>query len=432
MGAGALRRKKRGPPDDGKAGARPSLERRRRALFGSAGPQQFESVAPPEQFADFLGEEAEENIVFQRLGVDACKEFRKRAQPLCDSDGYFEQGSIKLLDVGLSDGGKLTKRLFDIAQVQAHPVPRKQALTFYELLALCSVLHGGTEDELIELLFCVFDVDDDDCVSVDDFETTIGSFLDIQGALDALTGSDLEEFSNLEASDTQVSARRIAEIALLKYGSTTKTCDADTDNAVSRTSSGAGERTVTKKRRSFLCCLCKGKTPQNAEKHKEASETLIEGSMRTDDDMDDSDDSDDFKVKKRTKGQPHVRAASTDQAAAEPTKSSKNTSKRRTSCCLCRGCGRKKPAAGAEPVLAPLSFDQFRDWLGDTVALPHKAPRDASGTRACKSTFEPARSGAPALGGAGVSSLIQSASARFDADDASSDDDDIVLGRRSR
>mmetsp|Transcript_139715 Transcript_139715/g.243272 ORF Transcript_139715/g.243272 Transcript_139715/m.243272 type:complete len:536 (+) Transcript_139715:54-1661(+) len=206
----------------------PAIRRRRRALLGSEETQQFESLAPFKQFTEYPDYD---DAVFDRLGMKEANDFRNKASSRCNFDGYLAEHCIELLGLGVGPPSTLSKRLFNIAQVSSAislspehqdeeaapdtpPTARKALMTCYELLALYSVLRAGSLDELLELLFCIFDVDGDDKVSVDDFAESIGCYLTLGFDLD-----DSDELRSLQGreKDRDAAVRRLAIETVKKY-----------------------------------------------------------------------------------------------------------------------------------------------------------------------------------------------------------------------
>lgn len=204
----------------------PSLRRRRRVLFGEAAGkkrQQFEFVVPEEQFR--AGAPEYEDPVFERLGsLEVVNIIRENAEAVQYQDnGYLRENVIQLLELGLETGTPLSRRLFEVAQVQHVPDVKMRArpklMTCYELLALHSVLRAGQDSELLELLYCVFDADEDDRLNVADLTTAIDVFLGLQYAGDTMEDQDREDFSKCDVKARHAEARLLAEMAVERYGS---------------------------------------------------------------------------------------------------------------------------------------------------------------------------------------------------------------------
>lgn len=279
MGGGASRRQQGGKAGKAAASSAPlsdTLRRRRRVLLGSDSPepQPFELLPPLQQFEKFPqaapgpvicgcgnvlkdGETfcrgcgihpalrppeqaVASDFVFDRVGINMANDFRRRSHAKCNVDGYLGSSSIELLGLDIITGSALSNRLFSIGQVgrsmpAPQPVaaagdeapkpldgehdpraPRPPMLTCYELLALFTAIRAGSKDDLLELLFCIFDVDEDDRVSMEDFEATIAAYLELVGA-NGLQGAELQEYKRMDPNERTSAARRIAELAIAKY-----------------------------------------------------------------------------------------------------------------------------------------------------------------------------------------------------------------------
>ncbi|CAE8680803.1 unnamed protein product [Polarella glacialis] len=232
MGGGASRGSKAGKSDakaPGASGASgpgapslisPALLRRRKVLFQSAEPRKFESIPPRAQYAA-VPEEADD-CVFSRFvgGMQGANDLRRRAEAIqyYHDDGYLGEHCMELLGLGLVPGTVLSRRLFRVAQAQeVLPGPRRPQMTCYELLALYSVLKAGTVEELLELLFCVFDSDGDDKVGVEDLRLGIDAFLQLQEAGSGMSPQDFKDFGRLDDRVRRAEALRIAELAVKEY-----------------------------------------------------------------------------------------------------------------------------------------------------------------------------------------------------------------------
>lgn len=180
------------------------------------------------------------DCVFERIGMDTANEFRRNSNKVCNADGYLGPHAIELLGLDISANSALSNRLYKIGQVgrsmpalQPPPVdetagpkpadeehdpraPRPAMLTCYELLALFSVIRAGSKDDLLELLFCLFDIDEDDRISLGDFEATIAGYLELEGAT-GLQGAELDEYNKFEPKQRTLAAKRVAELAIAKY-----------------------------------------------------------------------------------------------------------------------------------------------------------------------------------------------------------------------
>jgi len=110
---------------------------------------------------------------------------------------------------GLGTGSLLSQRLFSVAQVQRDL--KRPSLTCYELLALHSVLCKGHPDELLELLFCIFDADGDDLVSEEDFRAAVGAFVEVEQLFSL--GHGASELDELAACGEHARQDAFAEVA---------------------------------------------------------------------------------------------------------------------------------------------------------------------------------------------------------------------------
>lgn len=195
----------------------PSIRRRRRLLFRRLLKRSFEDLQPTEQF--FALQHEEDDPAFTRLSSsEEADEFRRRAKQLefWHDDGYLGEHAVDLLGMALKIEGHLARRLFRLAQVQrVTPGPRRAQLTCYELLALYSVLKGGTAEERLQLLFCVFDADGDDRVGLEDLATTILALIELEEAVYDFEGSDLQDFHRVKGLE----ARKLADFIIKQYGS---------------------------------------------------------------------------------------------------------------------------------------------------------------------------------------------------------------------
>jgi hypothetical protein len=86
------------------------------------------------------------------------------------------------------------------------------------LLALHSLIKHGTTNELLELLFCIFDVDEDGRVSVGDIELVLEPFLEMGGASLPEDSQEKEDLDKLMGEPKKNAVRKIAENAVSKYG----------------------------------------------------------------------------------------------------------------------------------------------------------------------------------------------------------------------
>lgn len=361
MGGGASRRRKQDATKAIKSAAlqalAPAIIRRRKVLLGSANLRPFEQVDPKNQFTQLpehspglpaciscgspfmedtytvcqkCGEKRPapgDDLVFKRLDFRMANDFRQNAWAVCNQDFMLGAHAIAKLGLGLEPPffekdredqrsiGTLERRLFQIGQVgkyvippatpekgkkpetQANIIARTNTLTCYELLALFSVIRAGAKDELLELLFCLFDVDEDDEISCQDFETTISSFLEVDGLLAGLDNTDAAAYRKVGPKDKAAAARRAAELAVSKYGAgvelsppepdkaaadkkkvkKTKAAPAAKPNAKAKARSKSGDR---------RWCLCGGKQPDEKDskgKKDEKREPLL-----SDDDSDGS------------------------------------------------------------------------------------------------------------------------------------------------
>lgn len=264
MGGGASKNgKKRKGGKDAAVVLPPGLSRRRRLLLGtdSTEAQPFEKVKPFDQFT--MAPDVNDPV-FNRIPLAVADEFRSNARKVAarTDDGCLGVHAIELLglDIGTTvekddKRGDLSRRLFEIGQVgRSIPIPvevpdaatgtasasgapppataaaapasqavSREKLTCYELLALFGTIRAGKRNDLLELLFCLFDWDEDDKVSIDDFKKTISCYLELEGA-SGLEGKDLADYKKLQADGTAAKQRedaalRVAELAIAKYGS---------------------------------------------------------------------------------------------------------------------------------------------------------------------------------------------------------------------
>lgn len=312
--ASQSRRKQRGR---GAEANNPSLLRRRRVLFCAAEPDcilRFERVSPIKQYAADNPDE-DDDPVFERFGgSNEANDFRKRAQQTSyeQDDGYLREDAIELLGLDLKPDSFLSRRLFEIAQAQVvySSDNRKPLMTCYELLALYSVLRHGTSSELLELLFCVFDADDDDRVSIADLTIAIDAFQDF-----AEPGT-VQHYSSKRVAQQAVDGINALDASEDKEnsGSDHDAASDDECRSVSSKTPLAGDTKPKKQRRRCGFC-CGGKAPA------------------------DSDDAPDPR-----KAKPKSKAA------------------RRGLCCSCGTGGRKE--------VPSLSFDQWQHWLSTSELLP--------------------------------------------------------------
>lgn len=218
-GAGKAQKPAQGADRPGGPGSA-SWRRRRRLLFGILDPGPFESTPVRQQYSEIP---QEGDFVFGRFpgGLAEADGMRR----LCNErkydhdEGYLRVDALELLGLGLMSTQPLTRRLHKLAQV-SHilPGPRRPLLTCYELLALLSVLRAGSKEELLELLFCVFDADGDDQVSTEDLASTIQAFLQLQEATANFDQGDLKAFKKLDVKKKRAEALRIAQSAIKEYG----------------------------------------------------------------------------------------------------------------------------------------------------------------------------------------------------------------------
>mmetsp|Transcript_9307 Transcript_9307/g.16791 ORF Transcript_9307/g.16791 Transcript_9307/m.16791 type:complete len:360 (-) Transcript_9307:103-1182(-) len=152
--------------------------------------------------------ESKGDVACRRLGYEAIELLRKQAQVVQEADGLLGEYAIELLGLGLRTGSSLSKRLFQVAQVSLDE-SRPCRVSFYELIALQSILAGGTPEELEQLLFCIFDEDQDDLISAQDFASTVTAFSELKQEGD----------SACDAMSQQLQAKLMAEEVLEKYGS---------------------------------------------------------------------------------------------------------------------------------------------------------------------------------------------------------------------
>eukprot|EP00930_Biecheleria_cincta_P075669 TRINITY_DN6284_c0_g1_i2.p1 TRINITY_DN6284_c0_g1~~TRINITY_DN6284_c0_g1_i2.p1 ORF type:complete len:577 (+),score=164.70 TRINITY_DN6284_c0_g1_i2:1023-2753(+) len=221
MGSGAGKAQKPAQAADRQGGpGSASWRRRRRLLFGVLDPGPFESIPVRQQYSEIP---QDGDFVFGRFagGIAEADGLRR----LCNErkydhdEGYLRVDALELLGLGLVSTQPLTRRLHKLAQV-SHilPGPRRPLLTCYELLALFSVLRAGSKEELLELLFCVFDADGDDQVSSEDLAGTVLAFLQLQEATANFDQGDLKAFKKLDLKKKRAESLRIAQSAIKEYG----------------------------------------------------------------------------------------------------------------------------------------------------------------------------------------------------------------------
>eukprot|EP00403_Amphidinium_massartii_P024078 CAMPEP_0178408470 /NCGR_PEP_ID=MMETSP0689_2-20121128/19959_1 /TAXON_ID=160604 /ORGANISM="Amphidinium massartii, Strain CS-259" /LENGTH=435 /DNA_ID=CAMNT_0020029573 /DNA_START=139 /DNA_END=1446 /DNA_ORIENTATION=+ len=358
------------------AAAELALAHRRRVIFGTLAEKEhvaFESVAPRRQFSPLSilqsnQPEVGEDAVHERLDEAETQEFRRIAAERQDLDGYLDIDAIELLGLGLNTKGPLSKRLFHVAHLMSKR--EKELLTYYELLALHSVLYGGSRDELQRLLFFVFDVDEDDVVSVDDFAAAICAFLELQEQQDqmgiGLQGLELEEFTHLDEEARLRLATLLAEDVVESYGSSNK------KKVLDSSSPKKGDRSASRGR-----CMCRGRAPaDDGSKGESASSkspsrspppakktrswSLCRGKQPDDDGIRHSPAKPllDEGAKKSSWG----RQKRTTSSLSSQTKSRRAT---------CGMCGRPRSHRSKKD-LTPLTFEQWRHWFNDaTGAKPH-------------------------------------------------------------
>mmetsp|Transcript_25222 Transcript_25222/g.58029 ORF Transcript_25222/g.58029 Transcript_25222/m.58029 type:complete len:428 (-) Transcript_25222:49-1332(-) len=347
-----------------------ALQHRRRVIFGTLAEKEhvaFENVAPKRQFSPLSilqshQPEVGEDAVHERLNEVEMQDFRRAAQErYADLDGYLDMEAIELLGLRLNPKGPLSRRLFQIAHLMVKR--ESQALTYYELLALHSVLTGGSREELQRLVFFVFDVDEDDAVSVDDFAQAMFAFLELQEQQDqagsGLLGHDLEEFIHLDEDARMKLATLLAEDIIERYGAPHKDPLAPTsprrakppargrclcggrapDEDASDSGKDVGSRTPRKTR---SWSLCRGKEPvDDGIRHSSHKPLLDEGGRKSS----------------------LSRGKRTTSSLASPKKS-------RRGWCMCGG----QPPRAVKKDLKPLNFEQWRHWFNDaTGAKAHGA-----------------------------------------------------------
>jgi len=218
----------------------PALRRRRRVLLGYMAPRKFESVEPKDQFGADI---EEDELPFSRFeDLAHCNQFRNRVDAVQhhSDGGYLRENSVEVLELGVEKDSFLAKRLLKVVQVQAGKrMPGR--VTCYELLALHSVIRWGTVNELLELLFCVFDTDDDDFLSVQDLTSGIDIFLELQEATDGLQGADQEDFKKMGPKGRRRQARKLAVAAIKDYTGVT---DSDAEEVPTAAASSSAQATA--------------------------------------------------------------------------------------------------------------------------------------------------------------------------------------------
>jgi len=227
MGTGASTKRKetKGKPASRQRIDSPSLERRRRLLLGRVQTRPFERVPPREQFHENPPQDDDPVFIHWR-NWEEVNAFRKSAEDVQVSPGWLGSNSLELLDPFQPPGSPLPSLLapllLKVAQVQrlGEDVKRGQGhLTFYELLALHSALRWAAPEVLLELLYCVFDCDGDDNLSVKDLHGGISAFLELQEASGSLVGTDLDgAFNPQDEKARDQEARRLAVKAIKEFG----------------------------------------------------------------------------------------------------------------------------------------------------------------------------------------------------------------------
>mmetsp|Transcript_24762 Transcript_24762/g.39755 ORF Transcript_24762/g.39755 Transcript_24762/m.39755 type:complete len:645 (+) Transcript_24762:79-2013(+) len=266
MGGGASKKSKKKnakkPGDaDGSSDISAAALRRRRVLFGHEAVQEFENLSILEQYTELPTDN--DDRVFGRFehngGLAEANRIRQKMANIRSTDGYLRYNALELLQIGIGSDQKVARRLYELARVERPskrqllhrsgastdlgekekpPTKEEEAPSWtrhdsncigcYEFLALFSVIRFGDIDELLELLFCFFDFDEDDRVSVTDLVETIESFLTLSKGgngkfrdallkLDLL-GTELDEYHKLDEAKQRVAIHRSAELAVWKYG----------------------------------------------------------------------------------------------------------------------------------------------------------------------------------------------------------------------
>eukprot|EP00929_Paragymnodinium_shiwhaense_P003509 TRINITY_DN10405_c0_g1_i2.p1 TRINITY_DN10405_c0_g1~~TRINITY_DN10405_c0_g1_i2.p1 ORF type:complete len:416 (+),score=119.06 TRINITY_DN10405_c0_g1_i2:166-1413(+) len=236
MGSGASKNGKKQTAGAGDPSLSLSLRRRRRLLLGRDGPRRFELVPPQQQYAAVPDED--EDLVFSRLDDAQVNKLRRGAANLQDKDGLLDENAIELLELRLGTGSSLSKRLFAVGQVQVVAAPaapaaaassagaapqqvpgsRRGKLTCYELLALYSLIKKGSTEDLLELLFCTFDIDGDDRLNQQDLSTSVPPFLQLTGAMDSLEKVDQEDFEKLNGKARAGAIKQLIDNVIKQYG----------------------------------------------------------------------------------------------------------------------------------------------------------------------------------------------------------------------
>ncbi|CAJ1367188.1 unnamed protein product [Effrenium voratum] len=208
MGGGASKQAAKASEEAAKA----SLQRRRRLLFGSQETRPFESVPPRSQFR---AEAQDEDLVFQRLGIDA-QSLRLNLEAIHrdHDEGFLRPNALETLRLQLPEAAPISRRLYRVAQAQLGLVePRRAQLTCYEVLALAGLLRSGSSAELLELLFCVFDADGDDRIGQADLEAGIDAFLQLA----SLPEADAKDFRRLDMRKRKAEVQRLAKLAMQDF-----------------------------------------------------------------------------------------------------------------------------------------------------------------------------------------------------------------------
>merc|ERR1719379_1395833 len=210
--------------------------------------------------------------------------FLNEARQMRDPDCLLKEPAFeKLLDLGLAPDSGLSRRLLEVAQVRKTKTKTETttgALTCYELLALYSLLRYGDQEQLVEFVFCVFDVDGDDRASAADIEKAIGWLVEFGVPLAGKAkgdGDDGEALEKLEGVAKEKAVREIAEDIVKRYGADSHLAgpSAETPVVEAPVVSQVAEKGLgsmsQKERKAHEAKLAKEKTKRDKELKKQAS-----------------------------------------------------------------------------------------------------------------------------------------------------------------
>lgn len=364
MGSGVSKK----PPDSGKgsgkgkSGLSLALLRRRRLLFQSDTPRTFEAVAPRQQYT--AAPEAGDPV-FERLqwGIVEANSIRQKAFAIQyhNDVGYLGEHAIELLGLGLVPGSVLSRRLFRLAQAQdIQPGPRRPQMTCYELLALYSLLKAGSAEELLELLFCVFDADGDDRIGIEDLSVSIDGFLQLQEAAAHLSAAEQKEFKMMNERTRREEARRLAEEAVRVFSKEDSEDEEESAEAVKGAEASPADS-------------ANGKTAEGENTDSAAATSIQNEDEKTE-------------PAERSLQAPSIEQA---EAAAKAKAQAKAKPKPKASMsCFSFGGAKKNQSSG-------LSFRQWQQWLLASQLLPVEMEPVLAAALAAKPAPEPRTSDTP-------------------------------------